>query len=541
MRPSNRMSLPATLPLLGMALATSVAAQQPLSAPPVPLENPITAEKAVLGKILFWEEQLSSDNRMACGTCHMSEAGGTDLTLGRNPGADLVFGNADDTTGSLGVRRSDANNRFVRDPHFAFDRQVTLRKANASVGAAYFDELFWDGRATSRFEDPLNGQTLIQAGGALESQALGPILSSEEMAHDGRTWAQVVTKLAAVRPMALATNLPQDVATALATAPDYPSLFTAAYGDAAITPARIAFAIATYERTLVPDQSPFDAFLAGNANALTQQQRQGRALFNDPQVACATCHSDARLSDGSYRFIGVRPAAEDLGRFLVTGLAQDRGAFKVPSLRNVALQRSFMHGGQFSTLAEVVNFYNAPPPPQPGRDPLIRPLGLNGQQRASIVAFLQALTDPRVAAASGPFSRPTLQSERMAIGANQYGVATVGVSGAPQMISEGVPAIGMSDFRVGMHGGLPGALALFGLSTRAAAVGTQIQGVPLSIDLAVGGVLYPVTLNGSGAGTYDLSIPSAPALVGLQAHGQWFVPDPSQFYLASRAATWSVH
>ena len=107
------------------------------------------------------------------------------------------------------------------------------------------------------------------AGGALENQAVGPVLSAKEMAHDARTWAQATTRLAGSRPLAMATDHTPDVAAALQSNPTYPLLFAAAFGDDQITAQRIAFALATYQRSLVSDQTPWDRFQAGDTAALT--------------------------------------------------------------------------------------------------------------------------------------------------------------------------------------------------------------------------------------------------------------------------------
>jgi len=92
---------------------------------PAPVENPVTEEKRVLGKILFWDEQLSSDNTVACGTCHRPAAGGADSRLALNPGFDQLFGTEDDLVGSAGIRSLDANGNVVNDPVFGHGPQVT--------------------------------------------------------------------------------------------------------------------------------------------------------------------------------------------------------------------------------------------------------------------------------------------------------------------------------------------------------------------------------------------------------------------------------
>ena len=101
-----------------------------------PVENPITAEKAILGKILFWEEQLSHDNTTACGTCHIPSAGGGDPRIGagtRHPGRDRLFDTVDDVFGSPGVVRADAADRFEPDALFEFDVQVTPRNTPSAT------------------------------------------------------------------------------------------------------------------------------------------------------------------------------------------------------------------------------------------------------------------------------------------------------------------------------------------------------------------------------------------------------------------------
>src|SRR5262249_21951184 len=152
------------------------------------------------------------------------------------------------------------------------------------------------------------GNTSVKAGGALESQSVGPPASSVEMAHATRDWNEIVAKLAVSTPLALASNLPRDVVAALATYPTYPDLFTSAFGDASITSERIAFAIASYERTLVPDQTPWDIYDAGNTNALTTQQKAGLSVFFN-QGHCATCHLTPFFLDDQYHNIGLRDPA----------------------------------------------------------------------------------------------------------------------------------------------------------------------------------------------------------------------------------------
>lgn len=408
--------------LLAIGAATPSAAQPPPPPPPelppvpVPPQNPITEPKRLLGKILFWEEQLSFDNTVACGTCHRPGQGAADPRDGRNPGDDGVLFTDDDVLGSEGVRYADASGQYVPHPIFGDEVQVTGRATPGFFGSLWAPELFWDGRARQQFFDPESGQLRIPNGGALENQALGPILNDAEMAHQARTWPDVTSKLTTVAPLALATDLPPDVADALAADPNYAHLFAAAFGDPTISAERIAFAIATYERTLLANQTPYDRFAAGDNNALTQRQRNGWNAF--APGPCSACHAAPFFTNNSFRNIGLRPVQEDAGRADVTNLFGDRGRFKVPSLRNVGLRPRLMHTGQIVDTRDAFDFYINPSRHfTENQDPIV----LGGlpapppQVLLDIVEFLETgLTDPRVAAETFPFDRPTLRSEQPA-------------------------------------------------------------------------------------------------------------------------------
>ncbi len=396
-----------------MASWTTVRAQ-PLPPVPFPPENPLTESKRVLGKILFWDEQLSSDNTMACGTCHIPSRGGTDPRIGTNPGLDGIPGSPDDKQASPGVVSADAGEDYVPDATFDLLPQVTGRSATPSIGAMFAPELFWDGRASSTFTDPETGLVSIPIGGALESQAVGPILSDVEMAHQNRDWVEVASKLAAVQPLVLASDVPADMQAALDVNPSYPDLFDAAFGDAAISAERIAFAIATYERTLVPDQTPWDRFIAGDAGAMTPGQIAGWNIFQGP-LPCRICHAPPLFTNNTFRNVGLRPVSEDLGRQEVTGNPGDRGRFKVPTLRNAGLKATFMHNGMLSSMPQVLDFYaqvNGQVQFPDNRDPIL-PILIPPNIRPPLTDFLvNALTDPRVVAETFPFDRPVLHSQR---------------------------------------------------------------------------------------------------------------------------------
>ena len=398
---------------LAVLLATH-AAGAGLPPVPVPPENPITEPKRVLGKMLFWDEQLSSDGTVACGTCHRPASGGEDPRVGRNPGVDK--GTVDDVLGSPGVVSLDRDGHPVSHPVFGDRPQVTPRRALSNFGALWAPELFWDGRARTEFKDPLTGATAIARGGALENQVLVALLASAEMAKRDRTWADVVATIERARPLALATSLPADVAGARSARPTYPELFAAAFGDAAITPARVAFAIASYERTLVSDRTAWDRYEAGDATALG-----GRALYGWRALQayhCVACHTPPQFTNNEFFQIGVRRAEFDLGRQLVSHDPQDAGDMKVPTLRNAALRPRFMHTGEIGNLGAAIGFYITSPA-LPERDGIpgfgLYTFNMSQIDVADIREFIErALVDPRVRDETFPFDRPTLRSEREA-------------------------------------------------------------------------------------------------------------------------------
>jgi cytochrome c peroxidase len=381
---------------------------------PVPAENPVTEPKRVLGKILFWDEQLSTNGTVACGTCHRPAYGGADPRVGRNPGKDK--GTIDDVLGSPGIALLDRAGKPQLHPVYGAAPQVTPRTAPSNFGALWAERVFWDGRAGPVFKDPVTGKVAIARGGALENQTLTALMNPAEMAKTGRTWAELAADVANARPLALASDLPQDVAAAIAAAGTYPRLFAAAFGDAAITPVRIAFAIATYQRTLVADQTLWDRFDAGDAGALTGRALAGwRAL---QAFHCTACHAPPLFTNNDFFQIGLRRADFDLGRENVTHDPEDAGEMKVPTLRNAALLPRFMHTGEFSNLGAAIRFYqNTMPLPERDDIPGFGIYAFNVSQidEGDIREFItSALTDPRVRDERFPFDRPKLRSEREA-------------------------------------------------------------------------------------------------------------------------------
>ncbi|NJK88633.1 MAG: hypothetical protein HC923_04015 [Myxococcales bacterium] len=233
-RPSAQIPTDTFVPLRGGYPQIQGEDPHVFEAVPFPPENPYSADKALLGKILFWDEQMSSDNTMACGTCHVPSAGGADprATTAGHPGPDGILGGIDDIHGARGVARCEIQNgQVVRkdDATFGPNPQFTGRKAPSYLDAMYYPDIFWDGRATSQFTVPNTGEVAITRGGALESQSMGPPLSDAEMACENRTWDDIEAKLEVVVPLALATELPDDMARILCDYPSYPELFAWAF------------------------------------------------------------------------------------------------------------------------------------------------------------------------------------------------------------------------------------------------------------------------------------------------------------------------
>ncbi len=407
----------------------------PTSYPP---ENPDSEAKALLGKILFWDEQLGGDNTMACGTCHRPNAGGSDpraaLPAAAQPGLDQVLGTADDIHGSLGVVRCNAQGQ-----HTGLSVQVTARKAPTYLDAMFPGHLFWDGRAecaqagcpsSTAFEDPDHlGSFPIHAGGALENQAVGPPLSPVEMACEGASWSAIHQKLALATPLALATQIPPALSDFIAAhAGSYPKLFQAAFGaaqtsgpEAEINTRRIAFAIATHERRLRSDQTPWDRWNAGEDAALSPAQLRGLRVFMN-QARCEQCHRAPSFADSDFHFIGFHEPSWDLGRKAIDTAFGVPGAMRTPTLRNVGLREAtgLLHNGAGTgaSLAKIIELYDlgglvddAAVTATP-IDPIIKPLHLSPGEKTDLLDFLQhGLEDPRVGAQAAPFDRPKLSTE----------------------------------------------------------------------------------------------------------------------------------
>jgi cytochrome c peroxidase len=514
----------------------AVAAEETLPPVPEPAENAASEAKRALGKMLFFEEQLSSDDSVSCATCHVMANGGTDPRRGRNPGSNGVFGDLGDVLGSPGVAPMAADGTYRPIEVFGAAVQTTPRTAPTPFAAIWQDQILWDGRAGTTFEDPVTGEVVVPTGGALENQALQPLTNPVEMGHADRSLADVTAKLGAARPLALATNVPPDLAQALSGEPGYPELFARAFGDTEITATRIALAIATYERTLVPDQTRYDRYVAGDSSALTAQEVRGLDALTTSK--CTACHVPPIFSDGTFRATGVRPPAEDRARANTTTYNADRGKWKVPTLRNVALKTSFFHDGQRTELGQAIDFYavngaqvangvrryNSPSGGHPigipsnqfvdNQDPVLSTITVTPTNAADINAFLTgALVDPRLASGTFPFDAPTLGSQRPGTQPIVHGTGH-GSTASPLQVAIHTPAVAGSDgFTVSLTGGQPGAAARL------------VSWEEPSADGAVS-VSDPIALQSADDVTFgNLRVPLADATPGARLHFAWQVED----------------
>ncbi len=249
---------------------------------------------------------------------------------------------------------------------FADARQVSIgvggrigdRQAPTVFNTAFNPVQFWDGRA-----------------GSLEEQLLDPIQDADEMAE---TLENVVKKLGKIK--------------------GYQQQFRAVFGTD-VHMQGIAEAIAAYERTILSTDSAFDKYVLGDASAMDESAVRGMALFKG-KARCILCHNGPNFTDNRFYNLGVPqvgPRKEDFGRYDVTRLERDKGAFKTPTLRSLAETAPYMHDGIFTTLEEVVEFLDQGGGPHSNLSPLMKPLGLSTKEKADLVAFLKALTGEPIA------------------------------------------------------------------------------------------------------------------------------------------------
>jgi len=156
----------------------------------------------------------------------------------------------------------------------------------------------------------------------------------------------------------------------------------------------VANALASYVRSILSGDSPYDAYLAGDRNALTQEQRLGLALFRG-KANCVACHPGTNLTDEQFHNTGVgfrEGGWMDTGRIAVSGLEKDRGSFKTPGLRQVAATAPYMHNGSLPALEDVIEYYDKGGHPNSFLDPEIQELHLTAGEKRALAAFLRSLS-----------------------------------------------------------------------------------------------------------------------------------------------------
>ena len=301
--------------LLFLVLQAPVGLDRGLLAPP---DNPVTQEKADLGRRLFFDTALSADDSLACADCHQPARAFTD-------GRKVAMG--------IGGPRGSRNTPTI-------------------INRTYGRSFFWDGRIQS-----------------LEEQVLQPIQQPSEMGTDVPTVVERLRADSAYRA---------EFEEVFGTPPDARSL---------------SQALATFVRTLLSGASRYDRYQAGDSAALSPLEQQGLRLFRG-KANCANCHAGSNLSDEELHNTGVSWGREpyDKGRAIVTGMPEDTGKFKTPTLRDIEHTAPYMHDGSVATLVDVIAFYNRGGNANPYRDDRLRPLSLTAQEQGALVAFLRALS-----------------------------------------------------------------------------------------------------------------------------------------------------
>jgi cytochrome c peroxidase len=343
--------------LLVLTFSVCVLADPYLGLPPliIPANNPQSLEKVELGRLLFNDKRFSADGSVSCANCHRSDKAFTD---------------------GLSVAKG-------------LNGQLGTRNAPTVMNAAFFENLFLDGRASS-----------------LENQALAPFVNPIE--HGLESHQAIV-------------DIVQHDSTYTQ---QFNKVFALQSND--ITIDYVVKAIASYERTLISGDSPFDRYLYGRDHTtLSESAERGLGIFKR-KGNCLVCHeiswNNALFTDNRFYNIGVgfkhlTPVLEDflaavnegknsddfplttlqrseLGRFDVTRDPTDIGKFKTPTLRNIALTAPYMHDGSIKTLEEVIEHYDKGGDKNRFIDTKIFPLHLTQQEKVDLLEFMRSLTSP---------------------------------------------------------------------------------------------------------------------------------------------------
>ena len=298
----------------------------------IPADNPITAEKAALGRQLFFDERLSGDGSRSCYSCHQCE-------LGLSDGRATAIG--------------------------AFDR-VLSRNSPTLWNIGYHSEFYWDGRAKS-----------------LEAQALAAWRGGNMGAGDRL----------------------EEIVSNLNTMAGYQGQFQSVFGQGA-TPENVSQALGTYMRTIVSHETPFDAWQEGDEAAVSDAAKSGYEVFK--KAECTNCHDGVLFTDQQYHNVGIGMDRDepDVGRMANSDDAKDRGAFKTPTLRDVAQSAPYFHDGSVSTLEEAVDIMVNGGKDNDNLDRTnLKKVDLSDSEKEDLLEFLRSLDQPCA------LSRPALPAE----------------------------------------------------------------------------------------------------------------------------------
>ena len=276
-------------------------------------------------------------------------------------------------------------------PVYAFDRNPLTREGIALGRHLFYDKtLSKDGTIScaschvqsAGFAQP--GQPvsvgIFHRKGNRNVPALQNLAWSTSFFLDGGVYDLDLVPIAPIRESAEMDENLKNILAKLRRQEDYPLLFQQAYGTVEITGERFLKALSQFMLTLVSADSRYDR------KELSVEEKAGEKLFRQH---CSTCHSGPLFTDGSFRNIGL-PEGEDPGRYRISEVEKDRNAFRVPSLRNVAVTAPYMHDGRFATLEEVVGFYAGGGGQGAGGR---QKINMSEREQRQVVAFLRALTD----------------------------------------------------------------------------------------------------------------------------------------------------
>lgn len=322
-----------------------------------PKDNPASAEKEALGKLLFFDPILSGNKDVACASCHHPANGYAeflDLSIGPNSsgmGSKRKFNSPNDIPFVKRNAQTIINTAFN-----GMDQNNVYDPEQATI--------FWDDRAKS-----------------LEKQALEPIKAFEEMRGHGIA----------------ETDILQTVIDRLSAIPEYQKLFELAFGgEEAISVDNLGKAIAAFERTLITNNSRFDQYMRGDSDAILISEKEGFELFKT--VGCINCHNGPMFSDYKMHVLGA-PENDKLP--VPDAGVQDTFAFRTPSLRNLRFTALYMHNGSLHDLRRVLEFYEDisngkvrnKNVPAERYDPFVRELELSVKEMSLIISFLNTLND----------------------------------------------------------------------------------------------------------------------------------------------------